>query len=114
MVIPSAWRRLCLAVAACAVLVGAWFALSRPEEAVPSPTPTEEEVAVPTRAAVPYATVGEWQGKLAVFTTDGDTPTAVYDVFIASLPPKEQEALYAGIPVESEVELQGLLEDYTG
>ena len=105
--------RLCLVAAACAALVAAQPA-PRTEEPTPAPTPSDEQVAVTTRAAPPYATVGQWEGKLAVFTPQSNTPTAVYDVFIASLPPDEQTALRAGIAVQTEAELQGLLEDYTG
>ncbi len=110
----SVFRKLGLSVAVCAVLFGTWASLARPEEPAPAPTPQKEEVVVPTRAAAPYATVGEWQGKLAVFIADSSAPTAVYDVFISSLPLAEQESLFAGITVYSETELQGLLEDYTG
>ncbi len=109
----SAWQKLGLSAVTFAVLFGTWFSLAHTEEPSPAPAPPKEEVVVPTRATAPHATVGEWNGKLAVFKSDSTAPTAVYDVFIASLPPPEQEALLAGIPVYSETELQGLLEDYT-
>ena len=105
--------RLCLVAAVCAVLVAAQPA-PRAEEPAPTPAPSNEQVAVTTRAASAYATVGQWEGKLAVFSSQNNTPTAVYDVFIASLPPDEQTALRAGIAVQTEAELQALLEDYTG
>lgn len=110
---PSVWRRLCLVAAGCALLT-AVHPTPPAEEPAPTPSLSGEEVSVTTRAPAPYATVGQWEGKLAVFAPEGDTPEAVYDVFIASLPPSEQEALCHGIPVHSETELQGLLQDYTG
>ncbi len=109
----SVWKKLGLSAAMFAALFGTWFSLTRAEEPSPAPIPQNEEVAVPTRATAPHATVGEWQGKLAVFKGDSTAPAAVYDVFIASLPPIEQEALLVGITVYSETELQGILEDYT-
>lgn len=75
--------------------------------------PTGEHEVASTTAPTPYAYVGEWEGRLAVFRTKSTAPEEVYDVFLASLPPAEQQALADGIPVYDEVELQGLLEDYT-
>ena len=107
----SVLLRLCLVAALCAIL---WAVQPLPHTEDPTPAPTNEQVAVTTRAAPPYATVGQWEGKLAVFTPQSNTPHTVYDVFISSLPPTEQAALRAGIAVQNEAELQGLLEDYTG
>lgn len=54
-----------------------------------------------------------WEGKLALFTGENPAPDEVYDVYIQSLPPEEQERLNAGIAVDTEEELAGWLEDYT-
>ena len=58
-------------------------------------------------------TIGGWQGKLAVYVGGSNTPRDVYDIYISSFPPQEQEKLTAGIPVQNEEELNSLLEDYT-
>lgn len=54
-----------------------------------------------------------WEGKLALFTGDNPTPDQVYDVYIQTLPPEEQERLNQGITIVSDEELAGWLEDYT-
>lgn len=54
-----------------------------------------------------------WEGKLALFTGDNPAPDQVYDVYIQTLPPEEQERLSQGIAVDSDEELAGWLEDYT-
>lgn len=63
-------------------------------------------------AACPY-TIGEWEGRLAVFLAGQSRPDQVFEVAIASLPASEQERLRAGIPVADDATLQRLLEDYT-
>ncbi|MBE6757067.1 MAG: hypothetical protein E7552_00765 [Ruminococcaceae bacterium] len=103
------WKRLYGVVLLLAVVSGVVVALSRPA----APADTDENAPV-GNGAEPFAVVGTWDGQLAVFSSQGDTPTAVYDVFITSLPVTEQEALRAGIPVYSAAALQRLLEDYTG
>lgn len=65
-------------------------------------------------SAAPLYIIGEWNGKLAVFTMPKtDMPSKVYDVYLSSLPAEEQKRLKAGIPVYDEQKLQSLLEDYT-
>ena len=81
-----------------------------PAKTSPATSPTE--VTAPT--IPPYAVVGAWEGQLAVFRAGEAAPSEVHDVFIASLPKAEQTALESGISVYDEVELQRLLEDYTG
>lgn len=118
----AALRQRLLVVAVVAVVaalatatLAALIRLNTPDPPAPDPvvTPSGQQAALPT-APSPYAYVGEWEGRLAVFRTENAAPETVYDVFIASLPPSEQQALRARIPVANEVELQGLLEDYTG
>ena len=111
------WWRLCGVSAVLAVATALLMAFSRsPSSSAPVPTPTAptDESAAGTRAPEPLAIVGEWEGRLAVFPARGAPPTEVYDVFLSSLPPAEQETLAAGIPVFDEVSLSRLLEDYTG
>lgn len=112
---PLVWWRLCGVSAVVAVVTALLLAFSRPQpQPAPTPTAPTEEIASVTRPPQPLAYVGQWEGKLAVFRTEGAPPEEVYDLFVASLPAAEQEALAAGIPVYDEVALQQLLEDYTG
>ncbi len=60
-----------------------------------------------------YAYLGEYQGQLAVYASDGTTVREIYDVYIVTLPEEEQQRLRAKIPVMSPTELALLLEDYT-
>ena len=57
--------------------------------------------------------LGEWEGKLAVFSPGGVSPEEVYDVYITSLPEQEQARLEKGIEIYDFDILYGLLEDYT-
>ena len=57
--------------------------------------------------------LGIWQGKLAVFPAGAAEPCQIYDVYVASLPPEEQERLSAGLVVPDDPTLASLLEDYT-
>ena len=41
------------------------------------------------------------------------SPDEVFDVYVSTLPPEEQQRISAGIEVADEVELARLLEDYT-
>ena len=103
------WKRFYLLVLLLAVASGLLLALTRPDA-----TPATDETPARVSTTDPYAVVGVWEGRLAVFSPSDDAPTAVHDVFVASLPAAEQEALRVGIPVYSEAALQRLLEDYTG
>ncbi len=102
-------RRLYVIAVVLAVLGGAMLAAVR----INTPATVGENAAAGDTAP-PLATVGVWEGQLAVFPPQGGTPTTVYDVYVASLPTTEQEVLHAGIPVYTEEALQRLLEDYTG
>ncbi len=67
-----------------------------------------------TEKGTPAAyTLGEFEGRLAVYEGEAPFPQKLYEVAIASLPPAEQEKLRRGIAVGSLEELQLLLEDYT-
>lgn len=68
--------------------------------------------AVSSVAAAAYR-IGEWEGKLAVFLAGSPSPDEVFDVYVSTLPPEEQQRISAGIEVADEVELARLLEDYT-
>lgn len=62
-------------------------------------------------AAAPYV-LKDWGGKLAVFASEGGEPLQVYDVYTHLLPEGDVAALRKGIPLESEAQLDRLLEDF--
>lgn len=76
----------------------------------PSPPADTAVTAVENSAA--YGTLGVWNGRLALFC-GGETPTRVYDVWISSLPPEEQEKLSKGIKTVTRREFLALLQEYT-
>lgn len=58
----------------------------------------------------------DWHGKLAVFGPDASgenaQPIQVYEVYTHLLPEGDVLSLQAGIPLESQEQLQRLLEDF--
>ncbi|MBQ3069500.1 MAG: hypothetical protein IJD01_06105 [Clostridia bacterium] len=73
--------------------------------ATPRPAATE-----PTEV---YRVVREWDGRVAVFLPQGNTPEAVYDTWVSSLPEADRERLCEGVAVYSHSALREVLEDYT-
>ncbi len=67
-----------------------------------------------TRAAEPDAayTLGEEDGKLALFRSGESVPVARYEVYLSLLPEVDADALRAGIPVRTREELYRYLEDF--
>lgn len=62
-------------------------------------------------AAAAY-TVREYNGKIAVFVQDHTTPLDILpDPYVRDLPQADQAMLKKGIALQSEAELQSLLED---
>lgn len=59
----------------------------------------------------PY-TVKTYQGYVAVFTGDSDTPSKVTGIRAELLPLQDQLDLAEGIPISSKEALSALLEDY--
>ncbi|OUP24357.1 MULTISPECIES: BofC C-terminal domain-containing protein [Eubacteriales] len=61
-------------------------------------------------------TLRDWHGKLALFASgesgEEDQPVEVYDVYTHLLPEQDVLSLQAGIPLESQEQLQRLLEDF--
>lgn len=74
-----------------------------------APTTAKAEVTV----AESFGTFGVYEGKLALFC-DEDTPKIVYDVWVNTLPPEEQQRLAAGIVVPTRAAFLALLQEYTG
>ena len=108
------WWRLCAVAAIAAVATGGWLALTRETTDSDTPAPAQDSMATPTSTTSPIACLRDWEGRLAVFSPNGNAPIEVYDVFTSSLPPSEKKAIQEGVLVYSETELQRLLEDYTG
>ncbi len=57
--------------------------------------------------------IGNYQDKIAVFTQGDKVPIEVYDVYISTLPEKDQNDINKGIVVSSKIRLRELIEDYT-
>ncbi len=77
-------------------------------------TDTAPDVSEPTVPSGAKYTVTVYQGKLAVYLSEHmDTPQYVTDVEVATLPAADREALASGIPIDSELALTSLLEDYS-
>lgn len=89
----------------------------KPETSDPPQNTTQsvtEATTITQTSAAPLYIVGQWNGKLAVFTLPNTTaPSKIYDVYLTSLPTEEQQRLKTGIPVYDQQTLQSLLEDYT-
>ena len=96
-----------------ATLICALAAVGAATVASVRPAPASPQAAATTAAAAEYRVLGVWEGKLAVFLPQEDTPERVYDVWVSTLPAEEQSRLRAGIAVRSKAELSALLEDYT-
>ena len=106
--------KLLIPAAGVPLAVVALLLFAQKQPTAPTDTTHHTTHATPTTRTVPYAVVGEFEGKLAVFRNNTESPSEVLDVYIASLPESEQTALKHGIATHSEIELQRLLEDYTG
>ena len=100
-------RRACILAGAAVVSLAVIVLLVLVGARSPAPAPTDPS------SALPRYTIGEYNGRLAVYTDGQELPREVYDVYLATLPEEEQLRLRAGIPVEDDVQLQQLLEDYT-
>ncbi len=69
-------------------------------------------IPVTAEAGTETATLGLYDGKLALFRNGSAYPAEIYEIYAGSLPEADREALAAGIPVADEAELAELLEDY--
>lgn len=56
--------------------------------------------------------LGSHKGYLALWKQDQPEPFQIFPVKVSSLPQSDQDALEAGIPARSEIELSSLLEDF--
>lgn len=85
-----------------AVIIGATLMRYQADDPAQQEVPSEEV----------YRVIGVWDGQVAVFLPQTDSPETVYDVRVASLPEEEQQKLIDGIEVESLETLKRRLEDY--
>lgn len=77
-----------------------------------APAPSSQNLAV-TSEAPPLYTVGEYEGKVAVFLYGKSEPQQVLEeVRVKNLPEYDQQLLQEGIPIYSEEELASLIEDF--
>ena len=109
----AVWRTTAAAVLTTAGCVAAWIGLAVQTGRTPD-TEQPEPAGMTTAAQAVYRVLGVWQGRLAVFRPEEETPERVYEVWVSSLPDAERERLRAGIAVSDRRELLALLEDYTG
>ncbi len=56
--------------------------------------------------------LGSHEGFVALWTSPGGDPAHIFPYSLDSLPPADRQRLEQGITIESEAELQALLEDY--
>ncbi|HCC34496.1 MAG TPA: hypothetical protein DEQ02_02195 [Ruminococcaceae bacterium] len=66
------------------------------------------------KTVTPVYILKDYEGKLAVFPFESDTPEQILDVFISSLPEYDQRQLQKGVLVYSSEQLDSLIQDYDG
>ena len=100
---------LCAASAAAgAVLASGLTAAAVREGVQPPPEPPARRQSAPQAAY----TLGEWEGRLAVYRDGEEEPEQVLEVYLNLLPPADAAALREGIPVADEEERARRLEDF--
>lgn len=57
--------------------------------------------------------VGVYKEKIAIFTQGDSVPIEIFDVYVTTLPPKDQKTLRKGVYVQGKAELKRMIEDYT-
>ncbi len=114
---------LSLAVAIAALLLGLVLAfLSR--GSTPEPQPQEEPISpaqpvenpLPDEPEEPQSPAGyllrDYEGRLAIFREESNTPEMIFDVYTRLLPQADQERLTEGISAPDYETLTRLIEDY--
>ena len=56
--------------------------------------------------------LSDYDGRLALFSSENQEPVTVYEIYTESLPYDDYILIKSGIKVKSEEELQRLIEDY--
>ena len=62
--------------------------------------------------AVLTMVLGSWKGYVALFVKNASEPSQIFPCPVDSLPPADQTALEAGIPIRNQRDLEQILEDY--
>ncbi len=88
-----------------AVFIGTALAVSSKSDSETLPSETSRYVAL--------YTLGEYDGKIALFKKGGSMPIEIYDVFVSSLPEEEKDKIREGINADSDGEILKIIEDYT-
>ena len=60
-----------------------------------------------------YFTIKEYDGKIAVYKNNEESPYVVYDAYVSLLPQQDAERLKKGIVTDDKNYLQSVIEDYT-
>ena len=106
------WWIFGVAMAIIIVSVAVIWGVAQP--APPTETaPSAEKADAAVTAAEIYGVLSVWDGKLALFCGE-ETPAAVYDVWIETLPEEERKKLEIGIVATSRAAFLQLLQEYTG
>lgn len=79
------------------------------EEAPPRERPTAS-----VGAPGPLFVLREFEEKIGIFEEEKQTPFQILDVYVFTLPERDQIALQGGIRIYSEEELWARIEDFTG
>ena len=66
-----------------------------------------------TEVSTPLYTFSQYEGRLALYQRGYAMPVEIYDVYLDTFPEDEQARIKAGIPAESDAEIQKIIEDYT-
>lgn len=116
---------LSLAVAIAALLLGLVLAfLSRGSTPQPEPQLQEEPISpaqpvenpLPDEPEEPQSPAGyllrDYEGRLAIFREESNTPEMIFDVYTRLLPQADQERLTEGISAPDYETLTRLIEDY--
>ncbi len=112
---------LALAIFLCVMQIISNARLSKAEQyllcAVQSTTEETPSTEAPVQNVISAAEVmyvlGEKDGRLAIFSPDGQSVVDLLDTYIYSLPLTDREAIKTGILVYSVNELVALIQDYT-
>lgn len=57
--------------------------------------------------------IRSYQGKVAIFQPGKSEPSRVLDVYVETLPKEEQDKLKAGIEIETQEQLESMIDNYT-
>jgi hypothetical protein len=54
----------------------------------------------------------EYQGKIAVYSTQDEQPKQIFDIYLNTLPDSDVQRLKEGIPIQSEEQLEEYIQDF--